>query len=207
MILNLVQTNKEMYSAKFSLQREDTEVGNIGLKGKMTSMEGNVKGFFYSNTFEMSYGKSREIRAKAFRPYRIQINEADAGVVYQTERKTGFFRSYPFHQMLLEGQEYDLFMVEFREKGARCPVYLGDKIIAEIDKDYIVYDDLHKYEIYAVDVASAEIAVLFALYMYVIGAYKPGEKMKKSVHKILEQTKEKELINKYDPEFKKTVML
>ena len=84
-------------------------------------------------------------------------------------------------------------------------MYCNEVQISEIHKDGIVYNDLYIFELYADNREDAYITVLDAIYGYILGCYKPGIKVSKSVSKHYNKTTDKYLISKYDPEWIKNI--
>lgn len=61
--------------------------------------------------------------------------------------------------MKLNGMIFDLFPIGFGNEGSKSPIYNGNKQIAQIEKDCIVYNDLHNYRIFAEDLFASQIAI------------------------------------------------
>ncbi len=174
MILELKQINKELFSSQFVINRGKSEIGTVFLKGKSASMEADIFVDFNGTKIEMRHGRDKNIDVKAFRPYLINQNDEHIGTVYQTQYNGGMFKKYDFHQMVKAGLTYDLFPIAFGNDGAKCPLYLGQEQIAQIEKDNIVYNGLHNYRIYSKDENAGLLSLLFCMYMYVIVCNKPG---------------------------------
>ena len=100
---------------------------------------------------------------------------------------------------------FDLFPIGFGNEGSKSPIYNGNKQIAQIEKDCIVYNDLHNYRIFAEDSFASQIAILFCIYMYINVGYKSGEKVISSKVKVVSITTNKLLKEKYNPEFIKSI--
>jgi len=47
-------------------------------------------------------------------------------------------------------KEYNIYSIVLGEKGV-CPLYCNEEQIAQIEKDGIIYNDLHNYDIYSID--------------------------------------------------------
>ena len=123
----------------------------------------NITGKLFEHSFEMRFGKSDIIEmAHPFRPYIIDKNGVQNGIVYQTKFNGGLFKKFDYHQMKKAGITYDLFPIGLGTDGSKSPIYQDNSQIAQIEKDCVVYNDLHTYKIFAQDEFSGEIAVLFA---------------------------------------------
>lgn len=206
MILDVVQVSKDLFAASFVVKRGSAQVGNFSLKGRLGSMEANISGKLFEHSFDMRFGKSDNIDvARPFRPYIIDENGVQNGVVYQTKFNGGLFKKFDYHQMKLNGMIFDLFPIGFGNEGSKSPIYNGKEQIAQIEKNCVVYNDLHKYRIYAVDTFASQIAIFFCVYMYINAGYKPGEKVVHSEVKVMSTTTNKLLKEKYNPEFIKSI--
>lgn len=206
MILDVVQVSKDLFAASFVVKRGSAQVGNFSLKGRLGSMEANISGKLFEHSFDMCFGKSDNIDvARPFRPYIIDENGIQNGVVYQTKFNGGLFKKFDYHQMKKSGITYDLFPIGLGKDGSKSPIYQDNAQIAQIEKDCIVYNDLHTYKIFAKDEFSSEIAVLFAIYMYINAGYRAGEKAITSTVKVVTKTTNKLLLEKYNSDFTKYI--
>lgn len=202
MILDVIQTSKELFSASFIIERQNIKIGNFSLQGRLGSMEAEIQGTIYEQPFKMVYGKMDDLEVDCpFRPYLIYKGDLLNGTVYQTTFNGGLFKRFDYHQMKLNGKIFDLFPIGFGKEGSKSPIYNGDEQIAQIEKECVVYNDLHKYRIFAVDAFASQIAIFFCIYMYVNAGYKPGEKVVHSEVKVVSTTTNKLLKEKYNPEF------
>lgn len=202
MILDIVQISKELFSAEFAIRTGSTPIGDIHLQGSLGSMEAEIVLNYQDTCFGMVHEHLEQKPAKrVFRPYAIYADGAVIGVVYQSEEKLGLFKGYSFREMNFSGKSYRMFSVGLGNEGYKFPIYEGERQIAEIDKPCVVYDELHEYKIYALDAPSAMTASLLCAYLYVSGAYTPGEKVIRSKVKTITITANKFLKEKYDPGF------
>lgn len=201
MQLLLKQKVKDLFSGEFEIFNNNELVGNVSFEGKLNSMEANFIGTLFGKEFSLNC--VNEILTgsnKKFRPYNIIENNVIVGEVYQTEYKKNIFSKYDYIKCFCDQKEYNLYSIGLGEKGV-CSLYCNEEQIAQIEKDGIVYNDLHNYDIYSIDENSAFIAVLMSCYMYVMACYKPGVKVTESVKKNYSKTTNKELISKYNPEW------
>ena len=206
MILDIMQTSKDLFLANFIISRGSNQIGSFSLQGKLGSMEANVVGEFLGQKFEMSFGKLDYINvSNAFRPYILSENGIVDGTVYQTKFNGGLFKKFDYHQMQKNGIIYDLFPIGFGNEGSKSPIYQKDKQIAQIEKSCVVYNDLHNYRIYAEDEYASNIAIFFVIYMYINAGFKPGEKFVSSTVRVVSVTTNKLLKEKYNPEFVKHI--
>ena len=205
MIIDVIQTKKELFESEFSIRHQEIEIGKMHLAGKLSSMEGKWTVEFDNHHINLEYGKSNLPKGvKTFRPYDITIDQSRCGAVYQTRSKDSFLKKYDFHQMLLLGKYYDLYPIGFGEMGAKNPIYCGTEQVGQINKECVVYNDLHNYQIYAFD-NDVIAAIIFCCYMYVNAGFKPGVKTTMSVVKVVSKTTNKLLLSKYQPSFENLV--
>ena len=141
---------------------------------------------------------------KKFRPYNILENQNVVGEVFQTEIKKGLFSTQDYETCFYDGKWYNLYGMAIKGKGINV-LYFGDVQLAQIETDSVVYNDLHHYEIYAVNKDIAYISVLMSCFMYINACYEPGIKTTKSVSKSFSETKDKSLLEKYDPNWIKNL--
>ena len=87
---------------------------------------------------------------------------------------------------------------------AQCPT---QEQIAQIEKECVVYNDLHHYQVFAEDENAGLISLIFSMYMYINACYKPGVKASKSCSKTISVTKDPCLLEKYDPDFKSKIQM
>lgn len=201
MQLLLKQKDKDLFSGNFEIIENEQVVGNISFNGKLSSMEVELNGILFGKDFSLKC--VNEILTgsnKKFRPYNIIENNNIVGEVYQTEYKKHIFSKYDYIKCFYNQKEYNLYSIGLGEKGV-CSLYYNEEQIAQIEKDGIVYNDLHDYDIYSIDENSAFIAILVSCYMYVMACYKAGVKVKESVEKNYSKTTNKDLISKYNPDW------
>lgn len=200
MIIKIEQTSKAAFKAEFKIFAEGKIIGSAVFSGHMTSMEGEWFIDFMGRQFGMK--RTRKASGKSFRPYEVSANGNPCGYVYQTDYKTGFFKPKIYHHRLdINGQITDIFPIGCGTV-TNSPVFCLEKQIALVEKQLTVYDDLHVFDVYALTENAAISTILLCFYMYTIGYYKAGEVSIKTVHKGYSLSKEKELLEKYDPEFK-----
>lgn len=204
MYIELVQRNKELFTADFEIVENQSVVGSLALQGKLGSLDAKITIQYRGSEISLTPGvRDFDILAKKpFRPYTIAFNGINKGVICQTKIKTGIFSKVEFHQIEMSGQIYEMYPIGFGNEGAKNPIYVGNDQRGLIEKDCEVINDLHIYKITCVDELSAIIGLLFASYMYVNAAFKPGVAVAKSVHKVISKTTNKTLLQKYDPSFK-----
>lgn len=199
MQLLLKQKVKDLFSGEFEIFNKEELVGNISFNGKISSMEANINGNFYGKDFSLNFvSEILTGSSKKFRPYNIIENNNIIGEIFHTVYKKNVFSKYDYIKCLHNQKEYKLYGIGLGEKGVCC-LYYNEQQIAQIEKDGIIHNDLHNYDIYSVDKSSAFIAILMSCYMYVTTCYKSGIKVTKSISKNYSKTKNKDLISKYDP--------
>ena len=203
MFFEVKQTQKELFAADFHVMCVGEVVGQMHLEGTLGSMEGKLRGEAFGKELRMDYGKGSTApdSKEVFRPYKIVLGEGKHGCVYQTSQKEGWFSKIDYHQLVLDGVIYNMYPIGFGSEGSKNPIYMGNEQIALIEKDCVVYNELHQYRIYIADKEWAMVALIFAYYMYINAGYKPGVKVTQSVSKTVSTTTNKKLKQKYVPVF------
>lgn len=204
MYIELVQKNKELFAANFDIVEKQSVIGSLALQGELGSLDAFITMNYRGNEITLTPG-ARDfdiIAKKPFRPYTIAFNNINKGVICQTEIKTGILSKIEYHQIEMSGQIFEMYPIGFGNEGAKNPIFVGNDQRGLIEKDCEVINDLHNYKLICVDELSSIIGLLFAAYMYVNAAFKPGVSVTKSIHKVISKTTNKTLLQKYDPSFK-----
>ena len=200
MILDVIQNSKELYAADFRIERAGVPCGQMRLEGGMTTIEGRWEIAIAGKTLAVTPGR-RTLGSGESRPYGVALGGQPLGRIAQIREKCGPWKRLDVVRLTLGGTEYDLYSIMLGKEGGKCPIHSGGVQAAEIDKDSVVYDDLHSYRLYALREDGGLAAVLLCAYLYVIGPYKPGVKVKSGVARYYGTTKDKALLEKYDPCF------
>lgn len=197
----LKQKSKEMYSAEFEILENDNVVGQAFIKGKLSSMEAIVDGTFHNKNFSLRFSnKVLTGSSKKFRPYNIIENENLTGEIFQTVFKKNFFSKYEYIKCNYNKEEFKLYSIGLGDKSV-CVIYKNDIQISQIEFSNVIYNDLHDYTIYIKDDDNIFISILLNYYLYVVGKFKPGVKVTKSVIKYYQKDFNKDLISKYNPDW------
>lgn len=213
MILKVEQICKELFSAHFRILHLDEVVGTVEVQGSIASMEAGIRIQLFGDEYYLKYAGGilktstiPERKIKIYRPYRIcEDFKEQSGSVYQVEKKDGWFKITNFYELVFCGVTYHLYPMAIGKEGGKHSIYCGDEQIGQINKASEVCDDLHHYDIYAVNQQAAVLAVLFSLYSYVNVFYKPGEKVSKSYARYMSVTTNKALKEKYNPDFEGSI--
>ena len=197
----LKQKNKEMYSAEFEILENDSVIGQAFIKGKLGSMEAIVDCTFHNKNLSLKFAnKILTGSSKKFRPYNIIENENITGEIFQTVFRKNFFSKYEYIKCNYNEEEFKLYSIGLGDKSV-CVIYENDIQISQIEFSNVVYNDLHDYTIYIKDDDNIFISILLNYYLYVVGKFKPGVKVSKSVVKYYQKDSNKDLISKYDPDW------
>lgn len=211
MILDLIQTRKELFTAEFKILRGGVNVGNVFLKGTLGSMEANIIVNLFGVTYELhrdTWQVSPDPKMiKYYRPYKVCIlpKTKQLGVVTYVERKIGWFKTRTYLSFTSGSDVYNGYALGMGKEGFKTPIYLKDKLIAEIDSDNVIDNERYKYSVYCKKNEYSVPAVLMAVYSYIIGGFNPGEKVYKSKRIVYSKTTDKFLVSKYDSEFTKGI--
>ena len=211
MILDVVQTRKELREAESKILRGCINVGSVFLKGTLGSIDANV----ILNLFGVTYELHRDTwqvspdpkMIKYYRPYNVSIlpRAKQLGVVTYAERKLGLFKTRTYLSFTSGSDIYEGYTLGMGKEGLKMPVYLKNKLIAEIDSDNIIDNECYKYRVYCKKNDYSVPAILMTVYFYVIGCFKTGEKVYKSKRIIYSKTTDKFLLSKYKSEFTKGI--
>lgn len=197
----LKQKNKEMYSAEFEILENDSVVGQVFINGKVGSIDAIVDGTFHNKNFSLKFAnKVLPGSNKKFRPYNIIENKNITGETFQTVFKKNFFSKYEYIKCNYNEEEFKFYSIGFGDKQV-CVIHKNDIQISQIEFSNAIYNDLHDYTIYIKDDDNTFISILLTCYLYVIGKFKPGVKVTKSVVKYYQKDSNKDLISKYDPDW------
>lgn len=203
MIFDTVQESKELYKAVFLIRHGDASIGKMEVRGSAGSIDGDWDIALLGQAITMTPERKKNLSRQAARPYEVTANGEACGCVCLAREKHGLFASFDYVTANLQNGIFNLYSILFDE-GGKCPIYAGERQIAQIDKDNVVYDDLHSYHIFALNESIALIPTLFCAYLYVIGHFKPGVKVKSGYMKYCGKTTNKLLLEKYDAGFSKS---
>lgn len=207
MILDVVQTRKELRKAEFKILRGGVNVGSAFLQGTLGSIDANVIVNLFGVTYELhrdTWQVSPDPKMiKYYRPYKVSIlpKAKQLGVVTYIERKLGWFKTRTYLSFTSGSDVYEGYALGMGKEGLKMPVYLENKLIAEIDSDNIIDNECYKYKVYCKKNEYSAPAILMTVYFYVIGCFKTGEKVYKSKRIIYSKTTDKFLLSKYKSEF------
>lgn len=197
MIIDIKQKNKEIYEANFEIISFNNIVGFINVKGKLGTWKISLNGIYNNIPFEFKYKHlSLRERIKKFKSYQIFVSGNRVGEVYQTDNKEGI--KYSYNELIYNGDCYKEYGISLGDVSKNL-IYLNDEQVAQIEKEDIVYNDLHNYRIYIKNNDYALVSIVIACYMYINACFEPGVKVTKSVVKYYDKTTNKELLSKYDP--------
>ncbi len=200
MIIKIEQQIKDLFTATFKITSDGKTLGEATFNCHLATMDGQWSIRFIDKIITMK--RVRKIHCKSFRPYSISINNKECGYVYQTDYKTGFFKPRIYHHRLeLNNQITDIFPMGCGEI-VKSPVFSNEQQVSLVEKSLLVENDLHNFDIFSINKDGDLASVLLCLYMYSIGYYKVGEKPIQTISKGYSISKEKELLDKYNPEFK-----
>lgn len=192
------QLRKDLFGAEFRVLHGQTPIGHLCFQGSLGSREGEWTGILWGRSLQMYPGPSHP----GFRPYAIMVDGMAMGSMGTVSKKSGLFSRYQYQELRYGGDVYELYPIGLGKKGGVGCLYRGRAQLAQIDKAAQVRNDLHRFEIFAEDESAAFISVLLCCNMYTRGCYRPGEKVSASVSTQITVTTNKELLSRYDPDFK-----
>lgn len=73
------------------------------------------------------------------------------------------------------GNEYFVYPMGIGEKAVR-PIYRNNIQISQIENEGTIYNELYNFDVYCKEKSDLYITVISAIYCYIIGNYRAGEK-------------------------------
>lgn len=108
------------------------------------------------------------------------------------------FSNYEYTELIYNNEIYKKYGIGLGTKS-KCPIYLNNIQVAQIDTWQVIHNDLHNYKIYVKNDNYSLISIIIACYMYINSGFKSGVEIKQSVVKNYSKTTNKELNSKYNP--------
>jgi hypothetical protein len=205
-MISLLRQTLTGKSPRFELTRENILIGSAQVTSSPMSPCITVQSEAFpcfsmvpnlAGSFEKHLGK------KLFQTAPWIILDNDKKQVGSVSRiREGFFlSSVYFIQLEFYGHLLKIYEVGLGKEGMRYPIYDGQGLIAQIEKDAIVHNDLDQYTICALESFGETAAFLGALYIDFTTFRNAGEygKGKKSFQYVY--TRKKEILAAYDPTF------
>ena len=150
----------------------------------------------YFNPSDTSYGRKLENRLS------FHIFSGGDRVGYIVGRVKGrFLKGYSYFEMKYQDTLYQCYEIGMGTKGLYLCIYRGGSLVTTVKKDRTVVDFKDNYMLYLKSEEYFIITSLFTLY-YDVTNY--GDIMERKVHSsstTIKFTKNKELLEKYDPLF------
>jgi hypothetical protein len=140
-------------------------------------------------------------------PYEI-VTSSGESCGYIFERKTaGFFKGYVYDQILFRGKNYTVYIISIPKEGKKYAIYRSEgqeQQVALVEKPEIVYNRLDEYSWMALYKQDIEVLGLYLLYEdYLLNAPHRMETVTASKELSSGKTLNKELLGKYNEQFKK----
>lgn len=150
----------------------------------------------------LSHNLFRSARHRRIVPYSIEYCGQSYGELFGRISDGNIFSRYEYDCLSLGSTEYEMFEVGLGNSGIVYPIYRNGRLTAELDKDVTVYHHLDHYRLYAEDESALKNAVLLCLYLDARSFANRGQIAVSSVEKTFYLTTNKNLREKYDPNFK-----
>lgn len=131
----------------------------------------------------------------------IDENGKYIGSVIKMREGTFVSKNY-YTEIKMYGRILIMYEVGLGKEGMKYPVYEGDVQLAQIEKDPMVFDNLDEYTICSLDDFGELAALMAALHLDFFSYRNAGEHAhgKKSFQYVY--TRRKEILAKYDPDFR-----
>lgn len=203
MILNIQQT-KSNFHMEWIAQRT---TGELFSKVEAPFVTGKFEAFaafsdatqlkLYYNPYDTSMGTALKDRLS----FKVLQEGCFLGKILGKTKSVGFLKSYPYYEITFDNEVYYVYEVGFGSKGLYLCVYKGDMLIAIVDKALRVINYKDSYVAYLLNEQYAKIVTAFVVY-YDVTAY--GDLMQIALLSVKERrvnTVQKDLIEKFDPNF------
>ena len=152
----------------------------------------------YFNPSDRTYGASMKDR---FSFKLFQGDEMIGMVSAPNKMLKGWFKSYQYREVVINGVPYYLYEVGFGYKGLFLRIYRGDELIAIAEINLVVTNFRDTYTIYAVSVRDLPYMMPLLLHYDVTAHGDITQMAVASVKVTIRNTIQPDLIAKYDPEF------
>lgn len=218
MRLALRQTSKQLYNASFLIMENDVECGSVfvdggfGVKwpravvnlfGGVYMLEQISEGGSFTESIAAKTGMLGFEKFCTYNLFRVlDSGKRDfIGSCIQAVSSEEKMKPLITFNMNIFDESYKQYSIAYGRDGYRNPIYKLNEEVALICKDAVVCDDLHHYDIYALEEHYALIAILYCIYGYLRVGYKPGKEVSKSKYVEFRKTNDKRLLEKDDFRF------
>lgn len=131
------------------------------------------------------------------------VCDATGSVLGHLSRKRNkFWGGYFYFVLELGGIEYQLYEVGLGKQGIKLPIYHNDSQIALVEKDITVYNNCDTYQIQFGNDTSLLVSTLLTLYYDNLRFGNHGEVVANSKKSFYYLSTNRELKQKYDPEWR-----
>ena len=212
MLCQVKQTASGM-SASYEIISDAEQIGSAEMPNNF--LFGTPCDIFFRDTgFHLKYlhtlSREREKNKATMRqhlPYAISKDGKNYGKMYAADSSGNIFTRFGYVCLELpDNTLFSMYTIGLGKDGIVYPIYRGDKLVAEIDKGCVVYNNLDAYSIFADDEEACMVSVLFCIYLDANSFANRGEIVKSGVSKVYLKTTNKRLIAKYDPAFKARIL-
>lgn len=205
-MISLLRQTHAGKSPRFELTRENILIGSAQITSSPISpcITVQSKAFpCFSMVPNLAGSFEKHLGKKLFQTAPWIIMDKDKKQAGSVSRiREGFFlSSVYFIQLEFYGHLLKIYEVGLGKEGMRYPIYDGQSLIAQIEKEAIVHNNLDQYTICSLESFGETAAILGALYIDLTTFRNAGEygKGKKSFQYVY--TRKKEILAAYDPTF------
>ncbi len=193
----------DYFDAQFVILQGEEMLGSVQLIHCMPDDPGVMKINFMGRTYEMSYPGPPESRIRGYDPeYRHVISEDGQSMGDIAHLSAGSFLSkYRYMQLVFENETYTGYEIQLGEEGSAYPVWHGEHLVAQAKIGAKIFDGLYNYTVSAIDPKAALAALFCCCYQYYAFSFIPGKERKASFDRSFGTTRNKALLEKYDPGF------
>lgn len=204
MYFKVEQIKNGLYSAQFNiLDINENKIGDVILTGRLGFMDADIQINLSNESIILKrvFNKKDKNNKRLFRPYTIIKNNVEEGKIGTSYIKDGFFTKVAIKELTLNNMITESYSCGLGEKGKVYSIYANDNQIAEIHKECVVYNGLHKYEMKCIDEKYYIPVLIQCLYAFVFTDYTPGKKIISGKSKTISITTNHILKSKYNPNF------
>lgn len=131
----------------------------------------------------------------------LDAGGAKVGTMVKVREGT-FFSAHYYTELQLGGRTLRIYEVGLGKEGMCYPIYEKDVLLAQVEKDPVVLDNLDAYSLCSLDEFGALAALLFALFLDFHSYRHAGERTRGKKEFRYVYTRRKEILAKYDPDFR-----
>lgn len=206
MIVDIIQKNKELFSAEFDIIENNSRIGTMRFQTKMYNTKGSWECNYKGCQFLLKSEKHNRSES-ATRPYSLYINNNLYGRVLSSDKRVIADMGINVYQLYYGNNVIEMYTVGKGKEMDQIdyPVYSGNYEVALFEKPRVVINDLHNYHLTSLDDNSTFESIILCCYNYALVYFNKGVKYTKSRFEYNYNTIDREYLLKDNPYFKYNV--